>query len=107
VPDAQDRIRPWLLVNVVKELHLLMSEGHDIRGYFHWTLTDNFEWTEGWRLRFGLIELDPATQKRTVRPSGRLYGDIVRANGLTPAQADAYQSHPQPDPTRPDPTRPA
>jgi beta-glucosidase len=107
VPDAQDRIRPWLLVNVVKELHLLMSEGHDIRGYFHWTLTDNFEWTEGWRLRFGLIELDPATQKRTVRPSGRLYSDIVRANGLTPAQADAYRSHPQPDPTRLDPTRPA
>jgi beta-glucosidase len=84
VPDAQDRIRPWLLVNVVKELQALIVEGHDIRGYFHWTLTDNFEWTEGWNLRFGLVQLDPKTQVRTIRPSGHLYKEITQNNGLTP-----------------------
>jgi len=94
VPDAHDRIRPWLIVNVVKELHTLIAEGHDIRGYFHWTLTDNFEWTEGWRLRFGLVQLDPSTQARTIRRSGQLYGEIARANGLAPALAETYGTPP-------------
>jgi len=92
--DAQDRIRPWLLVNVLDEIHKLIGEGHDIRGYFHWTLTDNFEWTEGWRLRFGLVELDPATQARTVRPSGRLYAEIARSNLLSQELRDAYGARP-------------
>jgi beta-glucosidase len=83
VPDAHDRIRPWLIVNAVKELHQLIAEGHDIRGYFHWTLTDNFEWTEGWHLKFGLVALDPLTQERTMRNSGRLYGEIARSNALS------------------------
>ena len=90
VPDAQDRIRPWLIVNAVKELHQLIAEGHDIRGYFHWTLTDNFEWTEGWHLRFGLVALDTATQERTMRNSGRLYSEIARGNGLSPEMIAKY-----------------
>ena len=40
------------------------ERGFDIRGYFHWSLVDNFEWNEGWKLRFGLFEMDPRTQKR-------------------------------------------
>jgi len=94
VPDAHDRIRPWLIVNVVKELHSLIREGYDIRGYFHWTLTDNFEWTEGWKLRFGLIQLDPATQLRTPRPSSRLYAEIARNNALAPELVEAYRPAP-------------
>jgi beta-glucosidase len=82
VPDAEDRIRPWLIVNAVRELEKLMADGNDIRGYFHWTLTDNFEWSEGWGLRFGLVALDSSTQQRTMRESGRLYGAIARANGM-------------------------
>ncbi|MBV8893018.1 MAG: glycoside hydrolase family 1 protein [Acidobacteria bacterium] len=83
VPDAQDRIRPWLIRNVIRELERLIREGKDIRGYFHWTLTDNFEWSEGWGLRFGLFELDQTTQQRRMRPSARLYGAIAQANGIT------------------------
>jgi beta-glucosidase len=94
VPDAQDRIRPWLLVNVVKELHDLIDEGYDIRGYFHWTLTDNFEWTEGWNLRFGLVELDPKTQARKMRPSGLLFGEIARMNGVSRELIDRYAEEP-------------
>jgi beta-glucosidase len=96
VPDSQDRIRPWLLVNVVKELHTLIGEGYDIRGYFHWTLTDNFEWTEGWNLRFGLVELDPKTQARQIRGSGRLYREITRNNGLSRELIDRYSTEPAP-----------
>ena len=83
VPDAEDRIRPWLLVNAIQELHRLIEGGNDIRGYFHWTLTDNFEWTEGWKLRFGLVALEPSTQERKLRNSGRLYSAIARANGIS------------------------
>ncbi len=83
VPDARDHIRPWLIVNAVKELHDLIAEGRDIRGYFHWSLVDNFEWSEGWRLRFGLYALDPQTQQRTARGSAELYRAIVQQNGLT------------------------
>jgi beta-glucosidase/6-phospho-beta-glucosidase/beta-galactosidase len=75
----------------VKELHRLIQEGHDIRGYFHWTLTDNFEWTEGWTLRFGLAALDHETQVRTLRNSGNLYREIIRHNGLTPEILSKYQ----------------
>jgi beta-glucosidase len=92
VPDAQDRLRPWLIVNAAKEVHTLIQEGHAIRGYFHWTLTDNFEWAEGWHLRFGLIALNPMTQERTIRPSGRLYGEIARRNGLTGEMVEKYAS---------------
>lgn len=84
VPDSSDRIRPWLIVNAVQELDRLIQEGRDVRGYFHWTLTDNFEWSEGWKLRFGLVALDPKTQQRTMRNSGRLYGAIARGNSLAP-----------------------
>ncbi len=83
VPDASDRIRPWLLLNTLKELHGLIEAGHDIRGYFHWTLSDNFEWTEGWNLRFGLIELNQATQARTMRSSGTIYRSIALKNALS------------------------
>ncbi len=82
VPDAEDQIRPWLIVNVLRELHGLIAQGHDIRGYLHWTLTDNFEWNEGWTLRFGLVALDPETQQRTMRSSAKLFSEIVRGNGL-------------------------
>ena len=90
VPDASDRIRPWLMLNTLKELHGLIEAGHDIRGYFHWTLADNFEWTEGWNLRFGLIELNQATQGRTMRGSGAIYRSIALKNALSRQMLQEY-----------------
>lgn len=78
VPDRDDRIRPWLMKRTVKQMRKLLADGVDLRGYFHWSLTDNFEWNEGWHLRFGLIELDPQTQARKPRPSAQLYAEIIR-----------------------------
>src|SRR5256886_5195663 len=92
VPDAEDRIRPWLMVNAIKALHGTVEEGYDVRGYFHWKITDNFEWSEGWRLRFGLVALDPAPQRRTMRDSARLYSAIRRANGISPEIAEKFCS---------------
>jgi beta-glucosidase/6-phospho-beta-glucosidase/beta-galactosidase len=84
------------MVNAINEVRQLVAEGHDIRGYFHWTLTDNFEWSEGWHLRFGLIGLDPQTQERTWRPSAQIYSAIARSNSLSPEMIAQYRDEPVP-----------
>jgi len=63
--------------------HLLAVEnavrqGVDIRGYFAWSLLDNFEWAEGYVKRFGIVHVDYATQKRTVKASGNAFGEFLR-----------------------------
>jgi beta-glucosidase len=88
VPDREDRIRPWAIESIVNQMHGLLAEGIDLRGYFHWTLADNFEWNEGWHLRFGLYELDPATQIRKARASAQVYERLIkqsRERDFTPA----------------------
>jgi beta-glucosidase len=82
LPDQDDDQRPRWLVAQLAELHRMIQEGYDIRGYFHWTLVDNFEWNDGWTMHFGLIDMDPITQIRTPRPSAALYGQIARTNAL-------------------------
>jgi beta-glucosidase len=59
-----------------------IQEGVDVRGYFHWTAVDNFEWAQGYSMRFGLIGLDLETQERTVKPSGRMFAEVAKANAL-------------------------
>ncbi len=83
VADAQDRLRPWVIARALKGVHDALSKGIDVRGYFHWSLVDNFEWADGWTMRFGLVELDTATQARTPRPSAALYRAIAQSNALT------------------------
>lgn len=82
LPDADDDQRPRWLTGHLKAVHAAIQRGADVRGYYHWTFTDNFEWAEGWGLRFGLVEVDPETQTRTLRPSGALYRRIATANAL-------------------------
>ncbi len=83
LPDRDDDQRPrWLLAHIA-QVHRALMAGSDVCGYYHWTFTDNFEWSEGWGLRFGVVELEPATQLRTIRPSGYMLGAIARANGIT------------------------
>ena len=83
LPDADDDQRPRFLLTHLAQVHRALQEGLPIQGYYHWSLVDNFEWAEGWGLRFGLIEMDPETQARRIRPSGELYAEICRANGIT------------------------
>jgi beta-glucosidase len=82
LPDRDDDQRPAFLVAHLREMWKAMQEGIDVRGYYHWSLVDNFEWADGWSLRFGLIEVDPQTQVRRARPSARLYEEICRRNAL-------------------------
>jgi beta-glucosidase len=59
-----------------------LRDGIDVRGYIHWSLLDNFEWIMGYRPKFGLVAVDRATQKRTIRPSARYLGGIARGNRM-------------------------
>ena len=58
-----------------------------MRGYYVWSLLDNFEWAYGYSKRFGIVHVDYATQQRTVKDSGRWYAQVVRDNRLPSAGA--------------------
>ena len=80
VADAEDTLRPEHLMRHLWIVSEAIRDGFDIRSYHHWSLMDNFEWAEGYSMRFGLHHVDFETQKRTLRPSGEIYRDIIAAN---------------------------
>ncbi len=80
--DRTDKDRQWFIEESLRHLHAAVERGADVRGYLHWSLLDNFEWDKGFWPRFGLIEVDYATQKRTLRPSARRYAQIAKRNAL-------------------------
>jgi beta-glucosidase len=82
LPDADDDLRPGFIVEHLRRIAQAIEEGCPVRGYYHWSIVDNFEWADGWSLRFGLYALDPATQVRTPRQSAELYREICRQNAL-------------------------
>ncbi|HYG61357.1 MAG TPA: family 1 glycosylhydrolase, partial [Thermoanaerobaculia bacterium] len=58
--------------------------GVDLRGYYVWSLLDNFEWSLGYSKRFGIVHVDYATQRRTPKASARYYSEVIRNHGLVP-----------------------
>ena len=88
IADAADARRGSFLVAHLGELARVLADGFDVRGYFHWSLMDNFEWAEGYAPRFGLFEVDYATQERRARASARLYADIARTRTVPIASAE-------------------
>lgn len=88
--DIGDTRRPRAILEHLAMVHRAISLGIPVRGYFHWSLVDNFEWNNGWYVRFGLIEVDPQTQKRVPRRSASLFGEICRANALTEDIVERY-----------------
>ncbi len=79
VADGQDQYRRWWLEETIVAMERALSEGVDVRGYFHWSLLDNFEWAFGWWPKFGLVEVDRKTMKRTVRPSAKWFSKRIKA----------------------------
>ena len=82
IADRTDSLRPEYLITHVKAVERAIGRGSPVRGYFHWTSFDNFEWAEGYSAKFGLITCDPQTQERRLRPSARLYAEICRLNAV-------------------------
>ena len=79
---ADDAERIEFITEGLKALHPLIGAGIPLKGYIHWSAFDNFEWSEGYRMEFGLIAVDRATQERTPKPSASFLGDIARRNRL-------------------------
>ena len=90
VEDSQDTFRPRYLIEHLHALWRVMNDNHPVKGYFHWSLVDNFEWERGWTQRFGLWGLDPVTQIRTRRPSVDLYAEICRENGVSSETVEQF-----------------
>lgn len=82
IAASDDRVRESYLTGILANVHSAIQDGVDVRGYFHWTNTDNFEWARGYSVQFGLIAVDRKTLERTIKPSGRLYARIASQNSL-------------------------
>lgn len=78
---VHDIQRISFLNRYLKEYRRAAQEGIPLRGYFCWSLMDNFEWAEGYDPRFGLVYVDYKTQKRIVKDSGYWFRDVIRSNG--------------------------
>ncbi len=84
--DAHDSYRPRALVDSLLHLSRAAARGTRLLGYVHWSLLDNFEWSDGYRGRFGLYHVDfddPARPRRRTR-SADLFARIARDNAVTP-----------------------
>lgn len=80
--DSDDSERTWFIEQTVWQMRRALADGVDLRGYLHWSLLDNFEWHEGFRARFGLVEVDFKTQERKVRRSAEKYREVIQKNGF-------------------------
>jgi beta-glucosidase len=90
LPDADDDQRPRFILSHLQQVWRALRAGIPVNGYYHWSLIDNFEWADGWSLKFGLIEVDPATQRRTPRPSAHLYAKIAAEGRITREMVDRF-----------------
>jgi beta-galactosidase len=83
IADANDDQRAGYLVSHLRQVRASMRSGESrVRGYLYWTLVDNFEWAAGYYPKFGMFSYDPATLRRTERPSARVYARIARTGRL-------------------------
>ena len=79
--NVDDPDRVTYLHQHLRAAHDAIRRGVDLRGYFVWSLLDNLEWAYGFSQRFGIVHVDFATQKRTVKASGRFYANVIQTNG--------------------------
>jgi Glycosyl hydrolase family 1 len=77
-----DTDRIMYLRSYLTQLQRATSEDVPVRGYFHWSLLDNFEWADGFSTRFGLLYVDYATQQRTPKLSASFYREVAVRNRL-------------------------
>jgi beta-glucosidase len=80
--NVYDSDRVMFLRNYLTQLQRATSEGVPVRGYFLWSLMDNFEWCDGYDTRFGLMHVDYATQKRTPKLSASFYREVIARNAV-------------------------
>jgi beta-glucosidase len=80
IANEDDKKRSKFILDHLRFVHQAIQDGMDVRGYFYWSLLDNFEWAHGFAPKFGLYAVDRKTFKRTMRPSAKVYGEICGNN---------------------------
>jgi beta-glucosidase len=80
---VHDPQRIDLTTRYLRELRRAAADGVDVRGYFHWSFMDNFEWSEGYKERFGLVYVDYQTQARIPKDSAAWYRGVIETNGAS------------------------
>lgn len=80
IADAKDDRRKYYIKKYLKALERAVGENYNIKGYYYWTLLDNFEWDMGYDMKFGLYHVDFATQKRTLRKGSEYYKKFVKTS---------------------------
>ncbi len=90
VEDSDDDLRPRYTIQHIHQIWRAVNFNWPIKGYFHWSLVDNFEWERGWTQRFGLWGLDTETQARIRRTSVDVYAAICRENGIASEMVQRY-----------------
>jgi beta-glucosidase/6-phospho-beta-glucosidase/beta-galactosidase len=93
VQDDEVKGAAWV-VDTLAEVRNAIRDGVDVRGYYVWTLTDNYEWNQGTKTRMGLYAVDTGdgTKPRREREGGRIYGEIAKARDVPQALEDHYRS---------------
>lgn len=90
IEDSRDILRPCYMIEHIFQTWRAVNFNWPVKGYFHWSLVDNFEWERGWTQRFGLWGLDTQTQARIRRPSVDLYAAICKENGISSEMVSRY-----------------
>ena len=82
IATEDDSFRRQFIHEHLEEIYYSIKAGADVKGYFYWSLLDNYEWAEGYRPRFGLVEVDLKTKDRKLKESGKYYSQIAKQNGI-------------------------
>jgi beta-glucosidase len=86
-PDENDFVYDWARVNFLRAhflaAHDAIQEGVDLRGYYVWSLMDNFEWAKGYGPRFGIVRVNYETMSRTPKQSAHWYSEVIAQNGVS------------------------
>jgi beta-glucosidase len=82
VEDCRDTLRPKYIIEHLYQVWRAIQAGIPVKGYYYWSLTDNFEWERGWKQGFGLYGLNKETQERIWRPSVDIFTRICQTNSL-------------------------
>ncbi len=95
--DGADANRARFVAEHLFQLGLAIGRGADVRGYFHWALMDNFEWSSGFCPKFGFFSVDPVTAARKARPSAATYKGIITSSRVQQSDIDALPPYAPPN----------
>jgi beta-glucosidase len=83
IATPNDSKRIWYMKNHLAAIGRAIRDGYDVRGYFSWSLADNYEWHYGYKAKFGLATMDSKTYDRILKPSAYFFRDTIRSTKTT------------------------